>query len=183
MPRASSVEPDQRYGKLTTVQRAGKSPQGHIKWQCRCDCGTVRIVFASHLRTGSTKSCGCAMHPAGPEHPQFKGVGAIGGDFWQGFIRNADGRKGRRVLRLAVSQADLWQLFQAQNSKCAYTGLPLLLHPRRVRTASVDRIDSTKGYTRDNVQWVHKDVNRMKNTLTHARFIDLCRRVAQNVIA
>ena len=29
-------------------------------------------------------------------------------------------------------------------------------------TASLDRIDSTKGYVRGNIQWVHKDINWFK---------------------
>jgi hypothetical protein len=29
-------------------------------WLCRCDCGTKRVVFDTHLRTGRSKSCGCA---------------------------------------------------------------------------------------------------------------------------
>jgi hypothetical protein len=29
------------------------------RWFCRCDCGKETLVFASALRTGNTKSCGC----------------------------------------------------------------------------------------------------------------------------
>lgn len=29
------------------------------KWICKCECGTIKSVFASSLRSGSTKSCGC----------------------------------------------------------------------------------------------------------------------------
>lgn len=28
-------------------------------WQCRCDCGTVRTVRASSIKSGHSKSCGC----------------------------------------------------------------------------------------------------------------------------
>ena len=38
------------------------------------------------------------------------------------------------------------------------------------KTASLDRIDSSKGYTEDNIQWVHKDVNQMKMDLPEQRF-------------
>jgi hypothetical protein len=31
------------------------------RWRCVCVCGTVKIHQASNLRTGSTKSCGCAI--------------------------------------------------------------------------------------------------------------------------
>ena len=45
-------------------------------------------------------------------------------------------------------------------------------------TASLDRIDSSKGYTKDNVQWVHKDINYIKRDLSDSEFITLCKKVA-----
>lgn len=34
-----------------------------------------------------------------------------------------------------------------------------------------------KGYTRDNIQWVHKFVNLAKRNLSQDQFIDLCKEV------
>lgn len=56
--------------------------------------------------------------------------------------------------------------------------------PRRFKelgggTASLDRKDNTRGYTLNNVQWVHKDVNIMKNTFDRDYFVSMCRRVAE----
>ena len=39
-------------------------------------------------------------------------------------------------------------------------------------------IDSSKGYIKDNVQWVHKDVNFMKQSLPQEKFIDYCRKIS-----
>lgn len=36
---------------------------------------------------------------------------------------------------------------------------------------SLDRINNDKGYVRDNVQWVHKDINFMKGKLTNETFL------------
>ena len=47
----------------------------------------------------------------------------------------------------------------------------------RSMTASLDRIDSCKGYTIDNVQWVHKWINVMKSDHSQDEFIALCRAV------
>lgn len=49
----------QKFERLTVIARAENSPCGMTKWLCRCDCGAERIVFAKHLRSGATKSCGC----------------------------------------------------------------------------------------------------------------------------
>lgn len=47
-------------------------------------------------------------------------------------------------------------------------------------TASLDRIDSSKGYVIGNVQWVHKTINTMKMDLANSEFIKLCQMVAKN---
>lgn len=39
------------------------------------------------------------------------------------------------------------------------------------------RIDSTGGYTEGNVQWVHRTVNFMKQSLSDAELVQWCRRV------
>jgi hypothetical protein len=48
-----------RFGRLTVVACAGRTKRGNTTWTCRCDCGNEKIVQASHLRSGSTMSCGC----------------------------------------------------------------------------------------------------------------------------
>ncbi len=47
------------FGRWTAVALAGKVKNGRAAYECRCECGTVRVVAASHLRDGSSSSCGC----------------------------------------------------------------------------------------------------------------------------
>jgi hypothetical protein len=49
----------QRFGRLSVLACAGRTKRGNTIWTCRCDCGNEKIVQASHLRSGSTMSCGC----------------------------------------------------------------------------------------------------------------------------
>jgi len=48
------------------------------------------------------------------------------------------------------------------------------------QTASLDRIDSSKGYIEGNVQWVHRKINMMKQSYTQEEFIELCQAVVRN---
>ena len=48
-------------------------------------------------------------------------------------------------------------------------------------TASLDRIDSSKGYVEGNVQWVHKMINMSKQQYSQEEFIDMCKAVANRV--
>jgi hypothetical protein len=50
---------DQRFGRLTVIQRSANCRQGQARWLCKCDCGNLREVESSHLRRGQTQSCGC----------------------------------------------------------------------------------------------------------------------------
>lgn len=58
---------------------------------------------------------------------------------------------------------------------CRLSGLPI-----DKRSGSIDRIDSSKGYIEGNIQWVHKDVNKMKNNLPQDRFVELCKLIGEH---
>lgn len=77
----------------------------------------------------------------------------------------------------SVSRFDLYDKVKQQGFKCALSGLDLT-----IENAVVDHIHPVAcgGATElDNLQWVHKEVNRMKGRLTQDEFILLCSQVAQ----
>lgn len=138
---------------------------------CRCSCGQETTIFTGLFKRITTPSCGCK--PIG----NYQGCESLSGAFYS---RMREGAK-RRELAFDVTKEELWHLYEKQQGKCALTGAPVHLDPHVLKncTASVDRIDSKKGYTPENVQWVHKDINRMKQTFSQERFLHLCRRVCQ----
>jgi len=89
-----------------------------------------------------------------------------------------------RDFSFEITKEDMWQQWLKQDGKCALSGIPLTIERNykkmKTMTASLDRIDSTKGYTTDNIQWVHKDLNRMKMNYDNQYFIDMCKLVANN---
>lgn len=48
----------QRFGYLTAIERDG-SLYGKAAWRCRCDCGEMKTLASTDLRTERVKSCGC----------------------------------------------------------------------------------------------------------------------------
>jgi hypothetical protein len=74
----------------------------------------------------------------------------------------------------------LEELYKRQEKKCALTGWDILFTKRGVNTASVDRIDSTKEYTKDNIQIIHKNINRMKNIFSDEYFYRVCEAITKN---
>lgn len=47
-----------RFGRWVVVRIAGRY-RTSLLWECLCDCGTVKNVKGSHLRSGGSQSCGC----------------------------------------------------------------------------------------------------------------------------
>mgnify|MGYP000122485741 CR=1 FL=1 len=86
-----------------------------------------------------------------------------------------------RNLEWNLSLDDLADLYEEQKQRCALTDLdiafPLVGHPQKA-LASIDRIDSKKGYTKDNVQLVTRQVNMMKQAYDQDMFIATCIAVA-----
>lgn len=182
-----------KVGKLTVVKKLGrihirKNNKGRgrsIYWECICDCESgKKIVLSSHsIRKGSYTSCGCLLNPRGEKHPCYKGYKDLPGGLFNIIKKRAE----ERDLLFKVTKKQLWDLFEKQEKKCALSDLPLTfgiisrIKEKKVkRTASLDRIDNKKGYIINNVQWVHKNINRMKNIFSQEYFVDICKRIAKN---
>lgn len=166
-----------KYGKLTVVDFA-KNPsldkKGNARWLCKCDCGNTKEIIGYNLRGGHSKSCGCEVHKTKSRHQKWTGHNELSGTF---FSAIRDGAR-HRNLEFDISIEYIWELFLKQNRQCALSGLVLTL-PQKCKdvdkTASLDRIDSTKGYVKGNVQWIHKDINLMKWNLVQTEFINYCK--------
>lgn len=100
----------------------------------------------------------------------WKGVGQVGLTEYNNMVRRAK----KSELPVEVSIEYMSKLYEAQNRTCVLSGLPLVIRAGS-GNASIDRIDSDKGYVAGNVQWVDKRVNIMKNSIPEAEFIELCR--------
>lgn len=53
-----------KFNQLTVINYAG-TVNRISKWQCRCDCGAIKIIDGPKLISGNTKSCGCLKVKAG----------------------------------------------------------------------------------------------------------------------
>jgi len=87
-----------------------------------------------------------------------------------------------RGLCWEVSNEYLQQIWDHQNGKCPLSGVNIWIgYNGRIKTrevtASLDRIDSSKGYVDGNVQWVHKIVNSMKWDTPENVFIETCKTI------
>jgi hypothetical protein len=58
MPKPITIEPGQKFDRLTVVTSLGVI-KSHSMCEVLCDCGKVKIVTATSLKNGKTRSCGC----------------------------------------------------------------------------------------------------------------------------
>lgn len=172
----------QVFGRLTVVGIADSwVPGDHSKiWSCKCACGNTKEASTNLLTRGKVKSCGCIKSSVGPDSYHWRGHGLISSKQWFSIQNNAKSRK--HTFTLTIEEA--WQLFEKQQGLCALSKVKLNFqaskYDKQGTTASLDRIDSSKGYEIGNVQWVHKTINLMKNKMTEEQFYWWCTQVAQN---
>lgn len=97
-------------------------------------------------------------------------------------IRNRIGEK----LEFNITRAYLKELWESQKGMCPYTNIQLVL-PTIYETikditirASLDRIDSSKGYIKGNVQFISTAINYMKSTMTNEETINFINLIVSN---
>jgi hypothetical protein len=171
------------FGQLKVVKSTGGSRGGSKLWECLCKCGNTTYISTRHLNRSSRNitSCGCLIRKAGKKHKDWNGVGDISGSWWTNRVTRTDHK--RVPVEINITKEYAWKLFLKQKRKCALSGLDLVISINtNIGTASIDRIDSTKGYIKGNIQWVHKHVNYMKNKFDQDYFIEMCNKISNNNI-
>ena len=148
---------------------------------CQCKCGTIKELHSSRIRNKQIKSCGCLNHRKGIYSPNCKSYGSIPYSVYTKCKINSSDRN----IEFNITIEDLDSQYKIQNGKCAISGIDIGFHNCRQKskilsTASLDRIDSSKPYTKDNIQWVHKQIQQMKWTSKQDEFINWCKIIAKN---
>ena len=102
------------------------------------------------------------------------------------YLRRIKSRAKRKGLDYDIDANFIVDLYKKQNGRCALSGLDISLpktnreNTNHLYTATVDKIDPINGYTRDNVQLLHKDINRMKYTHSKGYLLELCELIVKN---
>lgn len=65
----------QKFGKWTVLKPDKSRPTYYI---CKCDCGTIKSVFANSLKNGVSKSCGCLKDEHNSQRHKDNAEGHIG---------------------------------------------------------------------------------------------------------
>ena len=177
----------QRFERLIVI-KFHKTYKNKAYWLCKCDCGTEKIIQGVVLTQKNTFSCGClnkdriseigrAPKPKGQDSCHYKGYKLLSGRYYNSLHISAK----KRDLIFDCSKEQIYSLIEKQKFKCALSNVDIVLSPSNTlkeHTASLDRIDSSKGYTMDNIQWIHKDLQSLKMDLKNPDYILWCHKIS-----
>jgi hypothetical protein len=164
---------------IGSPKKEKKSGVDRQTYDVKCKlCGLVSNVLRQNLVKNSRRCCqGCMK--AGQDNLLWQGYEDLSLTFFHDIRNGAIARN----LSFEITIEQAWQLYQDQDGKCALSGEKISFDINtsfakgRKPTASLDRINSKLGYTLDNIQWVHEDVNWMKQDFTQEEFIEWCNKV------
>lgn len=131
-----------RFGRLEVQRRFGNDLYGSILFECLCDCGKTTVVIGSSLRRGSTKSCGC-----GQGYYTHGGSRTTEYNTWHSMIQRCNNKNSTSFFKYGgkgIFVCESWLKFE--NFIADMGSSPSLKH-------TLDRIDGTKGYYKENCRW------------------------------
>jgi len=149
---------------LDRINSSGAYNNENIRWVHKAingmkwDLSDEKFIYYCQLIVNPMRD----KTPSGIEDGNFINTGSWNGyknisrTYWSLVLTHAKNKK----IPVDIDMRYAWNLFEKQNGHCALSGLPLCWGYKSIQTASLDRIDSKKGYIFGNIQWLHKDINR-----------------------
>jgi 5-methylcytosine-specific restriction endonuclease McrA len=184
---------NKKFGKLLVLKfveyrKDEVLKNGKIKkaafYLCKCDCGNEKIIKGKFLSNKDTKSCGCLQ----PEITIKRNIEKTKEKSHFSKLYNA--YKGRAKYKLIPFEIDKEHFKIITSSNCYYCGIEPL--QKSAKSAykykipkeeyfynGIDRINSKKGYTLDNIRPCCEICNKAKRDMSEIKFKDWINRLIQ----
>lgn len=143
----------QRFGRLVVIKYIGSNKEGKALWECKCDCGNIIKILGKSLRKGITKSCGCLRNEKSSQrmtkhsmsNTKFYKV-------WKSLKIRTNSKEINNKCYKNINVCDEWSDYNIFYNDMYKSYLEhIKLYGEKETT--IDRIDSTKDYLKDNCRW------------------------------
>ena len=170
--RSLKISIGDKYKHWTVIEGPRITKYNCVEWEVQCNCGNTRWIQGNELVDPNRvfQCIQCARKETGSKIKILNGkVGDLDVTRFNRLKRTAKSRK----IDFSLTIEYLWNLFINQKQLCTITGDFI----SNINDASLDRIDSTKGYVEGNVQWVTKQANLSKHVMTMDQLYQFCKKV------
>jgi hypothetical protein len=165
------IQEGQKFGKWTYLKDLDSIIVSNKKVRmvlCKCDCGEERSVSLSNLRNGNSISCGCVQKQVTKERQYFHGGRKNGSEYttWQGMkgrCYNPKHNSYKNYGGRGIKVCDRWLEYGK-----GFLNFINDLGKKPTPNHTLDRIDGTKDYSKDNCRWETRSIQN-KNRRTYSR--------------
>lgn len=133
-----------KFNKLTVLEIAYKK-DNRVYWKCLCECGNTAVVVSSSITRGRTKSCGCLR--SNWNHTTHNMRNSRPYRIMQGILTRCNNKNDHNYIKYGakgITVCDKWLTFEGfwEDMQKGYSD-----------ELSIDRIDNSKGYFKENCRW------------------------------
>lgn len=177
------LENGKRFGRLIILEFHHQDKRWRRFYLCKCDCGNMKIIQGSLMISGNTKSCGCLSKEAGKLRAIPNNGGVVNHIILQ-YKRHAKDRG----IKWSLSRSCVDRIIRLPCNYCGTIGgnLKKTKNCREgFRHNGIDRVDSSKAYTKNNIVPCCGLCNRSKRDMPRDVFLEWAKRVSnyQNAMA
>ena len=132
-----------RFGRLVVSFWCGKNKWGHVRWLCKCDCGSKILVTSSHLSSGNTKSCGCLLKDFKVTHGMTSSDTYTTWEKMKGRCKNPNDDRYKDYGGRGIEVCEKWDKFEGFLEDMG----------ERPAGTTIDRVDNDGNYEKKNCIW------------------------------
>lgn len=146
------IEDGAVFSRLTVIRFSHKSRSGRF-WECKCQCGTIKTINGSALRSKVQRSCGCLRNELTAARHITHGcaIGKFTKEYrtWRA-MKNRCGNKNAHNFQFyggrGITVCEAWRSFDVfllDMGKCP-------------QDFTIERKNVNEGYSKSNCMWIHK---------------------------
>jgi len=174
------IDPDKLLGKrFSALEVIDSIYNKHgCRYVCVCDCGEMKLLLPSDLIKKNSTSCGCGIHSNNARIKEDRTAIALSRAYRKSIKRHCEISPD---IPSDMTRENFYALFQGN---CFYCGrkpsnsFPDKTFGNIISYQGIDRVDSNRGYFKDNCVSCCTFCNNFKSDLTQEAFLEKIQQIA-----